>query len=60
MFSVHDDGIGFDPEKQLGMAEGHFGLQGIRERVKRSDGALSIDSAPGTGTKVTVSLKRQK
>ena len=59
-FSVRDDGCGFDPEKQLGMAEGHFGLQGIRERVKRSDGMLSIDSAPGTGTKVTVSLKRQK
>ena len=60
MLSVRDDGTGFDPDKHPGMAEGHFGLQGIRERVKRCDGTLSIDSAPGKGTKVTVSLKRQK
>ena len=60
MFSVRDDGIGFDPKNHLGMAEGHFGLQGIRERVKRCDGTVSIESISGKGTRVTISLKRQK
>ena len=60
MLSVRDDGRGFDPDRCLGMAEGHFGLQGIRERVKRCDGTVAIESTPGKGTRVTVSLKRQK
>lgn len=60
MISVRDDGAGFDPARRPGPAEGHFGLQGIRERVKRCDGAILIDSTPGKGTKVTISLKRQK
>ena len=59
-FSVRDDGCGFDPDRCLGMAEGHFGLQGIRERVKRCDGTIAIESALGKGTRVTISLKRQK
>ena len=59
-FSVRDDGCGFDPDRCLGMAEGHFGLQGIRERVKRCDGTVSIENIPGKGTRVTISLKRQK
>ena len=59
-FSVRDDGCGFDPDRCLGMAEGHFGLQGIRERVKRCDGTIAIESAPGKSTKITISLKRQK
>ena len=60
MLSVRDDGSGFDPDNHPGMAEGHFGLQGIRERVKRCDGTVAIESVPGKGTRVTVSLKRQK
>ena len=60
MLSVRDDGSGFDPDNHLGMAEGHFGLQGIRERVKRCDGTVAIESVPGKGTRVSVSLKRQK
>ena len=55
VFSVSDNGGGFDPESRPGLAEGHFGLDGIRERVEHLNGALSIDSAPGRGTCVTVS-----
>ena len=58
-FSVRDDGCGFDPERRPGLAEGHFGLQGVRERVMRCGGTLAVESAPGRGTKVSVSLKRQ-
>ena len=56
-FSVVDDGCGFDPAKCPGPAGGHFGLQGVRERVARLSGSLAIDSAPGKGAKVSVSLK---
>ncbi len=55
--SVRDDGCGFDPETAPGIAEGHFGLQGIRERIDRFGGDLEIASSPqGGGTKVTVTL----
>ena len=56
MFSVTDDGIGFDPLHCAGIPEGHFGLSGIRDRLKRLNGSIDIRSAPGKGTKATVSL----
>lgn len=55
-FSVQDDGCGFDPVQAGGATSGHFGLQGIRERLKAFDGQLEIESAPGRGTKATVTL----
>lgn len=56
LFSVRDNGCGFDPDRAPGIAQGHFGLQGIAERLEQLNGELKIDSAPGKGTKVTVSL----
>jgi len=55
-FSVADNGTGFDPDHAAGVAEGHFGLEGIRERVDRLDGEVDISSSPGRGTKVTVAF----
>ena len=55
MFSVSDNGGGFDPSTRPGLAEGHFGLDGIHERVEHLNGAIVIDSAPGRGTCVTIS-----
>ena len=55
--SVRDNGCGFTPEAAPGMEEGHFGLQGIRERLKERHGALTVESAPGRGTKATVSIE---
>ena len=55
-FSVADNGTGFDPEHAAGVAEGHFGLEGIRERVDRLDGEVDISSSPGHGTKVTAAF----
>lgn len=46
---VQDDGRGFDPGRAV---EGHFGLSTMRERAQLVDGALTIDSAPGEGTRV--------
>ena len=56
LFSVRDDGCGFDPTYAPGIAEGHLGLQGIRERFAPLGGTLRIRSAPGKGTKVTISV----
>ena len=54
--SVTDDGQGFDPDSRPGVSEGHYGLQGICERLKDYAGALSLESAPGRGTKAVVTL----
>ena len=50
--TVRDDGRGFTLGGQLGPDQGHFGLSGMRERIERLGGSLSIDSQPGSGTTV--------
>jgi signal transduction histidine kinase len=52
---VADDGTGFDLADR-GAADGHFGIQGMRERAKRIGAEVRIDTAPGRGTTVTVAL----
>ena len=54
-FSVRDNGSGFDPKSRPGLADGHYGLDGIHERVEHLKGSLVIDSTPGRGTCVTIS-----
>lgn len=56
VFSVADNGCGFDPAASPGVGEGHFGLQGVRERVASQGGSLTIESQPGAGTRAAVSL----
>ena len=56
LFSVRDNGCGFDSDLAPGIAQGHFGLQGIAERLERLNGEMKIDSTPGKGAKVTVTL----
>ncbi len=52
---IVDDGTGFDPEESY-TPRGHFGIHGMRERAAQAGGVLSIDSARGFGTTVTVAL----
>ena len=54
LFSVVDDGSGFDPATRPGMEQGHFGLEGVMERVKALDGTADITSAPGKGTRIAI------
>ena len=54
--SVRDDGSGFVPEEAPSPLSGHFGLAGIRERVKKFGGTLKIESSPGSGTRAVVSI----
>ena len=41
------------PELASGSEAGHFGLQGMRERMIRLGGSLGIESRPSSGTVVT-------
>ncbi len=53
---IHDDGIGFIPEKVAGPNEGHFGLLGMSERSSRLGGRFILTSKPGEGTLVRVEI----
>ena len=53
LFSVKDDGCGFDAKSAPGPEAGHFGLQGIQERIEAIGGNLETQSEPGKGTKVS-------
>jgi PAS domain S-box-containing protein len=58
--TVRDDGVGFDPSKiYASMREGQtggFGLFGIRERLEYLGGGMQIESAPGQGSCIMLSL----
>jgi signal transduction histidine kinase len=48
---VVDDGRGFNPREEF---PGHLGLRSMRERVAVAGGTFQIDSAPGSGTRLSV------
>jgi signal transduction histidine kinase/ligand-binding sensor domain-containing protein len=51
---VRDNGIGIDPTVAEQGKNGHFGLQGMRERVARIGGKLTVASSADSGTQITV------
>lgn len=53
LLAIKDDGQGFVPKKREGGAQG-FGLSMMRERANRLGGTVNINTAPGTGTEITV------
>jgi len=54
---IHDDGKGFDPSAvHAPDSKAGLGLSGINERIGMLGGAYTIDSSPGAGTTVTVSI----
>lgn len=55
---VADNGVGFQGEKPWSSANASqgFGLFSIRERVTYFGGSLSIDSPPGQGTRVILTM----
>jgi signal transduction histidine kinase len=55
---IIDDGIGFDPTRvaSLDPRRSGFGLVSLRQRLSHVGGGLSIDSAQGKGTKITLTL----
>jgi signal transduction histidine kinase len=53
---VYDDGDGFDLDQRQPGRAGGFGLLGMQERIKALGGMLTVESAPGEGTTIAVSL----
>jgi signal transduction histidine kinase len=57
LISVRDNGCGFDPDNAPGASSGHFGLQGIRERVETLEGNFEIESGKRScGTKALLRI----
>ena len=50
--TVADDGVGFNPAQRAG----GLGLRGIEERVRDLHGILTIRSAAGAGTTLTMTV----
>ncbi|HSM26083.1 MAG TPA: sensor histidine kinase [Anaerolineaceae bacterium] len=53
VISIEDDGQGFEPKN---IPSGHYGLLGIRERMRLLGGNLDIQSKPGEGTKLKMRI----
>jgi signal transduction histidine kinase len=52
--AVADDGTGFDPS--VPARRGHIGLQLIRDSVHELGGRVRVESAPGSGTRLTATI----
>jgi len=58
LFSVFDDGIGFDFDKVMANQQGiKYGLFNISERLFPVSGKLMVETTPGKGSKVGVLMK---
>jgi signal transduction histidine kinase len=53
VLTVRDDGVGFEPDAGK---RGDIGLLGMRERAQASGGSFSLQTTPGRGTLVEVSI----
>jgi len=56
LLEVQDDGKGFDPTQDF---PGHLGQRSMRERSEAIGAGLTVESAPGQGTRVRVRLPLQ-
>ncbi|MCC7457697.1 MAG: type IV pili methyl-accepting chemotaxis transducer N-terminal domain-containing protein [Nitrospira sp.] len=54
-FEVHDDGVGFDTRRD-DRSETHVGLRIMAERAERLGARFSVESSPGRGTRVRLTL----
>jgi signal transduction histidine kinase len=53
--TVADDGEGFDIGSRSAV-EGHYGLRGMQERVRRIGAEFVVESGPGRGTLIVVTV----
>jgi two-component system sensor histidine kinase UhpB len=58
VLAVKDDGQGFDAAaaRREALSGKSLGLIGMQERVRLAGGEFLLDSAPGRGTEIRVSL----
>lgn len=56
---VEDQGKGFDPQRITKSGEnGGFGLFSLRERIEAINSSFELDTSPGKGTRVTLTIPR--
>ena len=59
--TVSDTGAGFDVERYMDDGKVHVGLINVRQRLtSRMNATVDVDSTPGNGTTVTVTIPREK
>ncbi|MEG3175378.1 two-component regulator propeller domain-containing protein [Sphingomonas sp. RB3P16] len=57
LITVSDDGVGLPSDvRETGHRPGHYGLVGMRERASALGGALVIQSDPGSGTQIKLTI----
>ncbi len=55
ILDIQDDGVGLDGAKPSSLSGG-FGLQAMRERVEACGGTVTLESDPGEGTTVVITI----
>ena len=55
--TIADDGIGYDTARQQ-QEKPTYGMTTMRERAEAIGASLTVDTTPGKGTRVTVSMER--
>jgi signal transduction histidine kinase len=55
---IDDNGRGFDPGTLADKAQSHYGLQGVRERLELVQGSLKLESVPGKGTSLFITVPK--
>ena len=59
--TVSDTGAGFDVDRYMEDGKVHVGLMNVRQRLaSRMNATVEVDSKPGSGTTVTVTIPREK
>jgi signal transduction histidine kinase len=55
---IKDNGIGFQPPERLALYVGErkLGMIGIEQRVESAGGVMSLESGPGAGTTISVTI----
>lgn len=54
--SVRDNGIGFDLNARPRPRDGHFGIEGMKQRIQRIGGMLAIESEISVGTEIRADI----
>ncbi|MFF5025267.1 sensor histidine kinase [Streptomyces collinus] len=60
VLDVTDDGRGFDPAGTPATGERGHGLPAIRARLRQLGGTLTVESAPGEGTALSVAIPLER
>jgi signal transduction histidine kinase len=56
LLRVRDNGVGIDPAIVDEGKEGHFGLQGMRERARRIVAKLTVETSAESGTEIKLTV----